>query len=133
MMVFGQDGGIPIGCGIMVLDTAVSALGDMDTTTIGQDLSLFMAACMTRSILFGDIIIPIIMDTDMDMDIHTDIIHGGDLTTLGIILTPIMEISIQILPLSVAEEVQETLFRQEMIIFPIPILEIDLTDQALPA
>ena len=99
MMVFGQDGGIPIGCGIMVLDTAVSALGDMGTTTIGQDLSLFMAACMTRSILFGDTIIPIIMDTDMDMDIHTDIIHGGDLTTLGIILTPIMEITIQILPL----------------------------------
>ena len=99
MMVFGQDGGIPIGCGIMVLDTAVSALGDMGTTIIGQDLSLFMAACMTRSILFGDTIIPIIMDMDMDMDIHTDIIHGGDLTTLGIILIPIMEITIQILPL----------------------------------
>lgn len=99
MMVFGQDGGILIGCGIMVLDTAVSALGDMDITTIGQDLSLFMVACMTRSILFGDTIIPTIMDMDMDMDIHTDIIHGGDPTTLGIILTPIMEITIQILPL----------------------------------
>ena len=95
MMVFGQDGGILIGCGIMVLDTAVSALGDMDTTTIGQDLSLIMVACMTRSILFGDTIIPTIMDMDMDMDI----IHGGDPITLGIILTPIMEITIQILPL----------------------------------
>ena len=97
MMVFGQDGGILIGCGIMVLDTAVSALGDMDTTTIGQDLSLFMVACMTPSILFGDTIIRTIMD--MDMDIHTDIIHGGDPITLGIILIPIMEITIQILPL----------------------------------
>ncbi len=99
MMVFGQDGDIPIGCGIIDMDMAVSALGVLDTTTIGQDLSLFMAACMTRSILFGDTIIPIITDMDMDMDMDMDTIHGGDLTILGTILTPIMEITIQILHL----------------------------------
>ena len=99
MMDFGQDGDIQIGCGIMVLDTEVLIHGGMVIITTGQDHFLIMAEYIILSILFGDTIIPIIMDTDMDMDIHTDIIHGGDLTTLGIILIPIMEITIQILPL----------------------------------
>ena len=88
MMVFGQDGDIQIGCGIMDMDTEVLILGDMATTTTGPDHSHSTEECTIHSTLFGDIMTHSFSDTDMVMltDILMDIIHGGDPTTHGIII-----------------------------------------------
>ena len=82
MTVFGPDGDIQIGCGIMVMVMAMC--GVTDIITFGQDHIHIMAVFMTRSILSGDIMIHFTMDMDTDMDTHTVIIRGGDLTILGI-------------------------------------------------
>ena len=91
MMVFGPDGDIQIGCGIMDMDMGVLTLGGTVTIIIGQDHSLFMEECMIRSTLFGDIITRSIMVTDM----HMVIIRGGGHITLGIITTHMEETLIQ--------------------------------------
>ena len=84
MMVFGPDGDIQIGCGIMVMVMAMC--GVTDIITFGQDHIHIMEVFTIHSILSGDIMIRFTMDMDMDMDmdIHMVIIHGGDHTTLGI-------------------------------------------------
>ena len=80
MIVFGPDGDIQIGCGIMVMVMAMC--GVTDIITFGQDHFRTMAVFMIRSILSGDTTIHFTMDTGMDT--HMLIIRGGDLTILGI-------------------------------------------------
>mgnify|MGYP006253805301 CR=1 FL=1 len=95
MMVFGPDGDIQIGCGITATDMEVSTRGGTDTIIIGPGHSLFMEECMTRSILFGDIMIRSIMVMDMVTDMHMVIILGGGHITLGTITTHMEETLIQ--------------------------------------
>ena len=82
MMVFGPDGDIQIGCGIMVMVMAMC--GVMDIITFGQDHIHIMGVFMIHSIPSGDIMILFTMDMDTAMDTHMVIIHGGDHTILGI-------------------------------------------------
>ena len=82
MIVFGPDGDIQIGCGIMVTVMAMS--GVTGIITFGQDHIHIMAAFMIHSTLSGGIMTLFTMDMDMDMDTHMVIIHGGDHTILGI-------------------------------------------------
>ena len=62
----------------------------MATIIIGPDHFHISVVCMTHSTLFGDIMTHSFSDTVMAMvtptDILMDIIHGGDLTTPGIII-----------------------------------------------
>ena len=62
----------------------------MATIIIGQDHFHISVVCMTHSTLFGDIMTHSFSDTVtamvMPTDIPMDIIHGGDLTTPGIII-----------------------------------------------
>ena len=88
MMVFGLDGGIQTGCGIMDMD--MEMYGVMDIIIIGLDHILTMVDFTTHLILFGVITIPSIMGMDMRTDMG--IIHGGDLTIHGIIMVHMVEI-----------------------------------------
>lgn len=62
----------------------------MATIIIGPDHFHISVVCMTHSTLFGDIMTHSFSDTVtamvMPTDILMDIIHGGDLTTPGIII-----------------------------------------------
>ena len=62
----------------------------MATIIIGPDHFHISVVCMTHSTLFGDIMTHSFSDTVTAMviptDIIMDIIHGGDLTTPGIII-----------------------------------------------
>ena len=62
----------------------------MATIIIGPDHFHTSVVCMTHSTLFGDIMTHSFSDTVtamvMPTDILMDIIHGGDLTTPGIII-----------------------------------------------
>ena len=62
----------------------------MATIIIGPDHFHISVVCMTHSTLFGDIMTHSFSDTVTAMviptDILMDIIHGGDLTTPGIII-----------------------------------------------
>ena len=62
----------------------------MATIIIGPDHFHISVVCMTHSTLFGDIMTHSFSDTVTAMVMHTDIlmdiIHGGDLTTPGIII-----------------------------------------------
>ena len=89
MIVFGPDGDIQIGCGIMVMVMAMC--GGTDIITFGQDHTHIMAVFLIRSIHFGDIIIHFTMVMDTDMDTHTVTIRGGGHTILGIITIPMAE------------------------------------------
>ena len=95
MMVFGPNGDIQIGCGIMAMDMEVLIRGGTGTIIIGQGHSLFMEECMIRSTLFGDIMTRSIMVMDMVTDMHMVIIRGGGHITLGIITTHMEETLIQ--------------------------------------
>ena len=95
MMVFGPDGDIQIGCGIMAMDMEVLTRGGTAIIIIGQGHSLFMEECMIRSTLFGDIMTHSITVTDMVTDMHMVIIRGGGHITLGTITTHMEETLIQ--------------------------------------
>ena len=87
-MVFGLDGGIQTGCGIM--DMVMEMYGVMGIIIIGLDHILTMVDFTIHLIVFGVITIPFIMV----MDMHTDmgIILGGGLTIHGIIMVHMLEI-----------------------------------------
>ena len=68
--------------------------GGTDITTIGQDLFRTTAECIIHLILSGGIMIPFIMDTDTDTDMHTGTTHIGGLTIHGITIVHMEEISI---------------------------------------
>ena len=82
MIVFGPDGDIQIGCGIMVMVMAMC--GVTDIITFGQDHIHSMGVFMIHLILFGDITILFTMDMVMVMDTRTVTIRGGGHTILGI-------------------------------------------------
>ena len=103
MLDFGPDGAIQIGCGIM--DMVMEMYGDMDTITIGLDLSLTMGDFMTPLTHFMDIIIHFIMDTDIHI-IIMDIYTPTTILTITI-LTIIGAIAMHLL---MEEEDQEVLF-----------------------
>ena len=103
MLDFGPDGAILIGCGIMVM--VMEMYGDMDSITIGLDLSLTMGDFMTPLIHFMDIIIHFIMDTV----IHIIIMDIYILTTI-LTTTIIITIGVIAMLLLMEEEDQEVLF-----------------------
>ena len=90
MIVFGPDGDIQIGCGIMVMVMAMC--GVTDIITFGQDHIHIMAVFMIRSILSGNTMIHFTMDMDTHMDTHTVTIHGGGHIILGIATVLMVEI-----------------------------------------
>ena len=103
MLDFGPDGAIQIGCGIM--DMVMEMYGDMDTITIGLDLSLTTVDFMTPLTRFMDIIIHFIMD----MDIHIIIMDIYTPTTI-LTITIITIIGVIAMHLLMEEEDQEVLF-----------------------